>query len=198
MRTRPSGRPARASTLAGQCRARGGLEGHAVARQQRAGDLPERLREGRRAGADHADDAVGLEGHASALGQRHAAADAHAPPAQQVGAVVGDPDQRVDCRQQLQRRDLRRRASLLARQRRRELVEVVDHRLGHAAHVARSVLHAQQRPQRLHLGDLRDDLSDLHRRGGLHSAQRLTRGRVARLQRRGGRRLAGRRAHRND
>ena len=58
--------------LAGEARARGRLEDDAVAGQQRARDLAERLRERRAAGADHADHAVGLVGDARALGERHA------------------------------------------------------------------------------------------------------------------------------
>ena len=45
--------PARARSARPPGRARGGLEDDAVARQQRARDLPERLRERRAAGADH-------------------------------------------------------------------------------------------------------------------------------------------------
>ena len=153
IRTSPSGRPARASTRAirspARLRARGRLEGDAVAREQRPGDLPQRLREGRAAGADHAHHAVGLVGDARALGDRHRAVDPDAPAAQHLRALLGDPDQRVDRRQQLERRDLRARAALLAREHLQQLVEVVDHRLRHAAHVAGAVLHPQQRPQRL-------------------------------------------------
>ncbi len=138
--------------LTRQTRPPGGLERDAVAGQQRPRDLAERLREGRAAGADHPDDAVGLVGDARALGERHRAVDPHPPAAQHLRPVLGDPDQRVDRRQQLERRDLRARPALLAGQPLLQLVEVVDHRLGHPAHVPGPVLHPQQRPQRLHLG----------------------------------------------
>ena len=102
--------------LARQAGARGRLEDDAVAGQQRAGDLPERLRERRAAGADHADHAVGLERDPRALGERQRAADRDAPAAERVGAVVGDPSQRVDRGEQLERGDLRARPALLARE----------------------------------------------------------------------------------
>ena len=53
--------------LAGEARPPGRLEDDGVARQQRAGELSEGLREGRAAGADHADHAERLEGHTARL-----------------------------------------------------------------------------------------------------------------------------------
>ena len=92
-------------------------------------------------------------------------------------------------------RDLRPRAALLAADQLRQLVELVDDRLRHAAHVARAVLHAQQRPQRLHLARGAHHVLHLLRRGGLHAAQDRPGRRVARAQRRrcGGLRLRSRR-----
>ncbi len=116
------------------------------------------------------------------LRERHRAVDAHAPRPEHPRAVLRDPDQRVDRRQQLGARDLRARAALLAADQPRQLVELVDDRLRHAAHVAGAVLDAQQRPQRLHLargGDHPLDLLGWRRRA---PAEDRPGGRVARAQ----------------
>ena len=147
--------------LARQAGTGGGLEDHPIAGQKRPGDLPQRLGEGGASGPDHADHPVGLVGDPGPLGGNTSRLTPTRPPAEHGGAVVGHPDQRVDRRQQLQRGDLGARPALLAGDHLEQLVEVVDHRLGHAAHVAAAVLDAQQRPQRQHLGDLVDDLVDL-------------------------------------
>jgi hypothetical protein len=158
--------------LAREARALRGLEHHPVARQQRPRDLAQRLRERRAARSDHADDAVGLVGDARPLAQRQRAVHRDAARAQHPRALVGDPQQRLQRRQQLERRDLRARAALLAGERLRELLELVDDRLRDAAHVARAVLHPQQRPQRLHLAHRAHHALHVPRCGDLHAAQR--------------------------
>ena len=159
--------------------ARGRLEGHSVPRQQRGGDLAQRLRERRAARADHPDDAVRLIREPRALGQRGRATAAQGAAAEHVDAVARDPDQRVDRRQQLERRDLRDRPALLSREHVREHVEVVDHRLRHAPHVASAVLQQQQRPQRLDLRHRLDRVGDAFRRRRRHAPEHLAGRRVA-------------------
>ena len=141
--------------------ARRRLEDDAVAGQQRTGDLAERLCEGGAAGADHAYHAVGLIGDTGSLGQRQRAVHADAAPTEHARSVVRDPLERVDRDQQLERRHLCARARLLGGDGLAQLVELVHDRLGHAAHVARPVLQAQERPQRLNLGDLGDHLGNI-------------------------------------
>ena len=77
--------------LARQCSAGRRLERDAVARQQRSRDLSQRLREGRAAGADHADDAERLVRDPRALGDRHRAARAHTAGAEHARALLRDP-----------------------------------------------------------------------------------------------------------
>jgi hypothetical protein len=81
---------------AGERRSRGGLEHDAVARQQRARYLAERLCERSAPGADHTDDPIGLIGDPGTLGERQPTMDLHALATEDLVAVVGDPDQRVD------------------------------------------------------------------------------------------------------
>ncbi len=119
---------------------------------------------------------------ARALGDRQRAVDAHAPAAEHVAPVLGDPLQRVDRGEQLERRDLRARPALLAGERLLRARRIVDHRLRHAPHVARAVLHPQQRPQRLHLGDGRHHRVDSLGRGDRDRAERRAGRRVARGQ----------------
>ena len=159
--------------LARQCSAGRRLERDAVARQQRSRDLSQRLREGRAAGADHADHAIGLIRDPGALGDRQRAAGRDPPGSEHVRAVVRNPDQRVDRGQQLECSDLGARAPLLARQHLHQLLEFIDHRLGHAAHVAGAVAQPHERPQRPHLRHRLHDLLDLLRGCGDHAAERL-------------------------
>ena len=162
--TSPSGSPARPSTRtirspASAARA-AGLKTTPLPASSAPAIWPSGCANGALPAPITADDAVGLVRDPRALGERERAVDAHAARAQGRRAVVGDPLERVDRGQQLERRDLGARAALLGDQHVGELVEVVDHRLRHAAHVARAVGDAQQRPQRLHLRDRSDDVLD--------------------------------------
>ena len=185
-RTRPSGSPARASTLrdplAGQAGAGRGLEDDAVARQQGAGDLPERLGEGRAARADHADE--------RRRARRRSARAWRATSVRLVPTLrppsTAAPSSAIHLSASIAASSSS--AAISARGRPcsatsdvGQLVEVVDHRLRHPAHVAGAVRDTQQRPQRLHLGDSRRPRRSTCAGGGQGDApQRRAGGRVVR------------------
>ena len=160
----------------------GGLEDHPVTSQQSPGDLAEGLCERRAARAYDAHHAIRLVCDAPTLGRCRQAAALDAAGGQGRRSLLRDPDQRVDRRQELQGGDLRSGAPLLAGERLLQLVEVVDHRLGHPAHVPRTVLEAQERPERLHLVHVPDDRVDPLRRRGVDAAEDLARRGIAREQ----------------
>ena len=85
-------------------------------------------------------------------------------PARIRGAALGEPLQRLDRGQDLHHLDLGARAALLAGDQLDQLVELVDHRLRRARHVARAVLDAQDRPQALDLRRAVDGGGDVARR----------------------------------
>jgi hypothetical protein len=70
--------------------------------------------------------------------------------------MLGQPLERLDGGQQLHDLDLGARPPLLGDDELGQLVELVDHRLGRAGHVAGPVAQAQRRPQRLHARRLVD------------------------------------------
>ena len=87
------------------------------------------------------------------------------------GPGVGQPAQRVDRRQQLHHVRLVARLALLAREQLGELVDLVDDRLGGAAHVARAIGQRQLRPEGLHARHVVDDGLDLVGRDRRHRAE---------------------------
>jgi hypothetical protein len=163
-----------------------GLEDHAVASHQRHGRVAQRRGEGLGGGSEHAHDAERLVRPAPTLHRVLRAREADALAAEDRRSVLGQPLQRLDCRQELHNLGLGARAPLLSPDHVDELVELVDHGLGGARHVATAVGQAQRRPQPLHAGSLLDGGSDVARRRDWHCPQPLAGGRVERLELRGG------------
>jgi hypothetical protein len=111
---------------------------------------------------------------------------------QDARAVLGQPLQRLDGGQQLHDLDLGARTSLLGDDEVGQLVELVDHRLGGAGHVAGAIAEAQRRPQRLHARRLVDRGGHHPRPCDRHRPEALAGGRAEGLQlRRGCGRLHG-------
>ena len=187
VRTRPSGKPAFSkiwrirSPISGVRLA--GFEHDAVAGHQRDRDLAERDRPGVVPGRDHADDADRLVGELGALRLQEGLRHRELLVGEDVGAVVGDPLERVDGGQQLHRVALDAGLALLGGEQLGELVELREQHVDGAAHVAGAVLERELRPERLHLGDVVDDPLDLRRGDRLDRADQLAGRRVEGLER---------------
>ena len=166
--------------LAAQRHVGRGLEHHAVAGHERHGDVAQRGGErlGRR--AEDADDAQRLVAPAPALDRVLRAREGDLLAGQDAGAVLGQPLQRLDRREQLHDLGLGARPALLGDDEVGQLVELVDDRLGRPGHVARPVAEAQRRPQRLHAGGLLH--RGRHRRAGARRATAPSRAPVAGLK----------------
>ena len=123
-----------ADRLAQQRRQAGRLEDDAVAGHQRDRHLAEGDRPGVVPGCDHADHADRLVGEAGFLARQEGLRHPHLLVGEDLGAGLGAPVQRVDGRQQLHRVGLGARLALLADEQLGDLVDVVEQRVGGAAH----------------------------------------------------------------
>ncbi len=140
----------RLDPLTDQRRERGGLEHDPVAAHQRDRHLAERDRPGVVPGRDHPHHAERLIREPGLLLLEEDLRVAHPLVAEDLLAVVGDPVERVDRGQQLHHVGLVDGLALLAREQAGDVVEVVDDRLGRAAHVARPVGERELCPEGLH------------------------------------------------
>ena len=181
-----------ADRLAEQRRQAGRLEDDAVAGHQRDRDLAEGDRPGVVPGRDHADDADRLVGEAAFLARQEGLRHPHLLVGEDLRPGLRAPVQGVDGRQQLHRVGLDPRLALLVDEQLGDLVDVVEQRVGGAAHVAGAVLERQLRPGGLDPGDVVDDPLDLVRSDRRNRADELAGGGVERLEgRSSGARLCG-------
>ena len=169
--------------VAGQRRVGRWLEDDAVAGHERHRDVAQGRREGLGGRAEHGHDAERLVGPARAGERAQHPRQRGALAAEDPWALLGQPLQRLDRRQDLHELGLRARAPLLAPEEVDDLVRLVDDRLRGALHVPRPVLEPQHGPQPLHGGRAGDLALHGPRRGDGDRPEHLPGRRAQRLQR---------------
>ena len=168
--------------LAAQRHVGRGLEHHAVAGHERHRHVAQRRGERLGGRTEDADDPQRLVAPAPALDRMLGAREGDLLAGQDAGAVLGQPLERLDRREQLHDLRLGARPALLGDDEVGQLVELVDDRLGGAGHVAGAVAEAQGRPQRLHAGGLLDGCRHRARARHRDGPQALAGGRAEGLQ----------------